>query len=118
MEAGERIVRLERQVRSLTVALLAGAVAMVVVAWRTKADVPDVLRVRRITVVDANGTERVWIGAPVPDPIMGGKQLKPASPASGVILLDAHGDERLRVRASQSVAGVGPTPGAVEERER
>ena len=110
MEAVERIARLERQVRSLTAALLAGAVAMVVVTWRAKPDVPAVLRVRQITVVDEKGTERMWIGAPVPDPIMHGKQLKRASAASGVILLDGHGDERGGFLTSPPVPIIRETP--------
>lgn len=62
--------------------------------WQAQASAPDVLRVRQITVVDANGVERVWIGAPVPDPIVEGQRGKRKGPASGMILLDADGDER------------------------
>src|SRR5262245_66010477 len=36
----------------------------------------------------------MWIGAPVPDPIVQGKRLKRSGPISGVILLDAKGNER------------------------
>jgi hypothetical protein len=95
METATRIARLEGQVRVLRTVLILGTVAVFVGAWRSSAgQLPDTLRVRQITVVDANGTERVWIGAPVPDPIMQGKHMKRAAVASGIILLDAHGDER------------------------
>ena len=52
------------------------------------------LRVREIIVVDANGTPRVRIAAPLPDPIMLGKRSKRGSEVSGIILYDAEGNER------------------------
>jgi hypothetical protein len=52
------------------------------------------LRVRQIVIVDEKGTERVWIGAPVPDPIIQGQLQKRQGPVSGVILLDAKGNVR------------------------
>lgn len=55
---------------------------------------PDVLRVRHISVVDANGIERVHIGAPVPEPLILGKRLARGGTVSGVILYDAEGNER------------------------
>ncbi len=95
MDAERRIARLERRVLVLTAALLAAITGVVAGAWTTQSAEREVLRVRQITVVDANGTDRVWIGAPVADPPSSqGKQLKRASVASGIILLDAHGHER------------------------
>jgi hypothetical protein len=94
MDAGERITRLERQVVVLKVCLVAIASTYAFLGWRTPSPAPDALRVRQITVVDANGVERVWIGAPVPDPVLQGQRVKRKGPASGVILLDADGDER------------------------
>jgi len=70
------------------------------------AEPPEVLRVREITVVDAKGTERVWTGAPVPDPIGWGKRSKRAAPASGIVLLDAKGDERSRYLTSDTYGEV------------
>ena len=94
MEAGERITRLERQVRALKVCLVALAATFAFLGWQAQVPAPQVLRVRQITVVDANGVERVWIGAPVPDPVSRGQRGKRKGPASGIILLDADGDER------------------------
>jgi hypothetical protein len=55
---------------------------------------PESLRVREIVVVDANGTPRVRIAAPLPDPIMLGKRSKRGESASGVLLYDSEGNER------------------------
>jgi len=52
------------------------------------------LRVRGIVVVDEKGTERVWIGAPVPDPLIMGKRHPRGGNASGIVLLDEEGNER------------------------
>jgi hypothetical protein len=54
----------------------------------------DYLRVRGIVVVDEKGTERVWIGAPVPDPLIMGKRHPRGGKASGIVLLDEEGNER------------------------
>jgi hypothetical protein len=106
VEAAKRIERLEERVRALTIVLLAGVVAVTVGAWQASPAQLEVLRVRQITIVDANGTDRVWIGAPVPDPIVQGKRLKRAGPASGIILLDAKGNERGGLLTSDSSAEV------------
>ena len=45
-------------------------------------------------IVDDKGTERVWIGAPVPDAIVQGQRQKRQGPISGMVLLDAKGNER------------------------
>ena len=62
----------------------------------TTAPVPraESLQVREIVVVDANGTPRVRIAAPLPDPIMLGKRSKRGGDVSGVLLYDAEGNER------------------------
>ena len=54
----------------------------------------DSLRVRELVVVDANGTPRVRIAAPLPDPIMLGKRSKRGDAVSGLLLYDAEGNER------------------------
>lgn len=56
--------------------------------------VHDSIRVRELVVVDANGTARVRVGAPLPDPIMLGKRFKRGEAVSGVLLYDAEGNER------------------------
>ena len=60
----------------------------------TTASVPraDSLRVRELVVVDANGTPRVRIAAPLPDPIMLGKRSKRGDAVSGLLLYDAEGN--------------------------
>ena len=56
---------------------------------------PDsVLRVRGLVVVDEKGTERVQIGAPLPDPLGLGKRTKRQGTVSGILLMDAEGNER------------------------
>lgn len=54
----------------------------------------DILRVRGIVVVDENGTERIWIGAPVPEPLILGKRFPRGGKMSGIILFDEEGNER------------------------
>lgn len=54
----------------------------------------NVLRVRGIVVVDEKGTERVWIGAPVPEPLILGKRFPRGGKMSGIILFDEEGNER------------------------
>lgn len=56
---------------------------------------PDsILRVRGLIVVDRRGTERVWIGAPLPDPVLLGQRSKRGDPVSGILIFDAEGNER------------------------
>lgn len=54
----------------------------------------SVLRVRGLIVVDQNGKERVQIGAPLPDPLLQGKRYKRNGSISGILLMDAEGNER------------------------
>lgn len=54
----------------------------------------DILRVRGLVVVDENGTERVWIGAPLPEPLILGKRFPRGGNVSGVMLYDDEGNER------------------------
>ena len=89
-----RILILEGRIRVLTAMLIIIAVGWAVVSARAQPAVTDNLRVRQITVVDRNGVERVWIGAPVPDPIVQGVRGKRVAPVSGVVVLDAKGNER------------------------
>jgi hypothetical protein len=54
----------------------------------------EILRVRGLVIVDAKGTERVWIGAPVPEPLVLGKRLPRGGDVSGILLFDEEGNER------------------------
>ncbi len=74
---------LERKNRWLTLIVLClfaiGVVSFLVqTVFKThSSDSPSqdkILRVRGIVVVDENGTERIWISAPVPEPLILGKR--------------------------------------------
>ncbi len=94
---------LERKNRQLTLIvifiLVIGAVSFL---WQKpfmahssdSADQENILRIRGIVVVDENGTERVWIGAPVPEPLILGKRFPRGGKMSGIILFDEEGNER------------------------
>jgi hypothetical protein len=89
------IQRLERRIRLVTTGWLLSVLVLVVCGWTFRQQQqPDTLRVRQIVIVDEKGTERVWIGAPVPDPIIQGQRQKRQGPVSGIVLLDAKGNER------------------------
>ncbi|HWY43005.1 MAG TPA: hypothetical protein VNX66_05880 [Candidatus Sulfotelmatobacter sp.] len=51
------------------------------------------LRVRSLEIVDRAGIARMRLGAPVPDPVMGGKSSPRRSPQNGIQINDANGDE-------------------------
>lgn len=52
------------------------------------------LTVRELTVVDEKGVPRVRLGAPLPDPLVMGKQVPRQGVVSGLMIYDADGDER------------------------
>ena len=54
----------------------------------------SVLSLRELVIVDAMGTPRVRIAAPLPDPIMLGKRFNRGGVVSGIIIYDAEGNER------------------------
>ena len=54
----------------------------------------DRLAVHRIDIVDDKGVVRLSIGAPTPDPVIGGKAYPRAFPVSGIVLFDDKGNER------------------------
>src|SRR5215471_20416668 len=85
------IQRLERRIRLVIAGWLLSVLVFVVCGWTFRQQQSDTLRVRQIVIVDDKGTERVWIGAPVPDPIIQGQRQKRQGPVSGIILLDANG---------------------------
>lgn len=69
-----------------------------VVNWQpeTKAAKVDQerLTVRRLDVVDEDGTIRMTLGAPTPQPIVDGIQYKRMFPVSGLVIYDKDGSER------------------------
>jgi hypothetical protein len=54
----------------------------------------SILRVRGLIVQDQNGIDRVYIGAPLPAPMVLGKRFKRSIVGSGILILDAEGNER------------------------
>jgi hypothetical protein len=71
-------------------------ISVLVLQWRQirKAQHPRKLSVRELAVVDERGTERILIAAPLPDPMVMSKQGKRDGKISGIIILDATGNER------------------------
>ncbi len=105
METQHRVERLERRQKILSAMLIATFAGLIVVGLRQEGNNQDHLRVKQITIVDDKGTERVWIGAPVPDPIIHGEVKPRSGPISGVILLDAKGNERAGFATSDNIPG-------------
>lgn len=94
-----RIMVLETQQKRIyrTAALLAILLGVaIIIQFRQirKLQNPQKLRVRELAVVDGRGTERVLIGAPVPDPMIAGQRHKRDGAVSGIVIADATGTER------------------------
>ena len=89
-----RIQRLESKIKLVTVGWLLSVLVFVACGWTIRQQQSDMLRVRQIVIVDEKGTDRVWIGAPVPDPVVQGQRQKRQGPLWGIVLLDAKGNER------------------------
>src|SRR5688572_20392434 len=85
---------LERRIKLVTLGWLSSVLLVGAGGWTFRPQQSDTLRVRQIVIVDEKGTERVWIGAPVPDPIVQGQRQKRVGPVSGIVVLDAKGNER------------------------
>jgi hypothetical protein len=103
-EIKKTIIKLERQNRRLNwgfytlLFLLTATVSASVFIGSTNAgstvQQDSVLRVRGLIIVDEKGRERVQIGAPLPDPLLQGKRYKRSGAVSGILLMDAEGNER------------------------
>jgi hypothetical protein len=93
-----RMQRRERVVAIIGMIALAATIAAMAMpramAKPSGGDVRESLRVRQLSIIDANGVERVRIGAPIPEPIVLGKRTRRDGPMSGIILYDAEGNER------------------------
>jgi hypothetical protein len=63
-------------------------------ATRRKSASGQILYARGLVITDAKGTERIVIGAPLPDPVILGRTHKRDGPVSGLIIVDATGTER------------------------
>jgi hypothetical protein len=87
--AKDRITRLERRVRQLTlsIALVSGLLLVLAsAAWKSAQS--DILKARALILVDSAGRERVILGAPIPEPP--GR----IAPSTGMIIRDTAGVER------------------------
>jgi hypothetical protein len=56
--------------------------------------IPQELTLRRLTIVDEKGLQRVVIAAPAPDPIVQGKREKRQGEIAGILIYDKDGNER------------------------
>jgi hypothetical protein len=99
----EEIAALDRRISQLKnyVVVLALLWAGTTGAWLMKTSLyvaraaqPESLIVKRLAVVDAKGTERVVISAPLPEPIINWKREKRDSSVSGMLIYDPKGNER------------------------
>jgi hypothetical protein len=86
----KRLATLERRFNLLVLIVVIAAGGGIAAARKP----PDVLRVRQLSIVDANGVERVRIGAPLPEPPILGKRFHRDGNLSGILLFDAEGNER------------------------
>lgn len=86
----ERLSRVERQNRAMkrvgmAVVLVAAALTILGASGQ---NVPEDLTVRSLSVVDENGTRRVWVGA------QSGDEDRVMSEFAGILMFDATGSER------------------------
>jgi hypothetical protein len=93
LDLSHRVTQLETRVRILT--LIAGLTTLTLVtiiglAWKVPTQ-PDVLRARALIIEDHNGTERIVIGAPIPEPP--GR----IAPSTGMVIKDSASVERFGV---------------------
>lgn len=67
----------------------------------------NTLSVRTLRVVDAQGKPRFVIGAPLPNPLVQGKELPRSSPVTGIQFLDTDGNETGGLAIFDRVHGAG-----------
>ena len=80
-------------------------------------NMPQVLRARGLIIVDERGRERIFIGAPVPDPKEGARR----TTATGMTINDPAGFERFAVGLfddNRLIMGFDAPPGTGDERNR
>lgn len=58
-----------------------------------QAGVADLIRARRIELVDEAGSTRVRLASPLPNPVVGGVEFERTNPAHGLQLISAQGSE-------------------------
>ena len=95
-----RVKRLERRLKfglcgwGASVVVLGLVFAALPPGWTQAGEKPKVLRARSLVIVDEKGTERIRIAAPLPDPVVRGKQSRRRSPANGIQFNDTNGNAR------------------------
>ncbi len=96
------LVKRQQRQAILIVLLASGLVgAFVAIAW-SRVEVAHAqstastspLRVRQLIVEDQNGVDRIWIGAPLPNPMVLGKRYLRNEKVYGMLILDGDGNER------------------------
>ena len=65
----------------------------------------DAVSVHTLRLVDPQGKPRMVIGAPLPDPYVGGKQYPRSSPVTGIQFLDTDGNEHGGIALIDAVHG-------------
>jgi hypothetical protein len=95
----ERQCRAQRMLLILALACIAGLAISPLrhpqpVAAQSAQPADGVLHVRGLVVEDPNGHERLRLGAPLPDPVIHGVRRKRSGVVSGLLILDANGNER------------------------
>jgi hypothetical protein len=94
------VLALEERYRRLMVLMICLITLMLVqtayTLWATRRASTNgkILRARGLIITDEKGTERIVIGAPLPDPLILGRRHKRDGPVSGLIIADATGTER------------------------
>jgi hypothetical protein len=119
-DPNRRIEVLERRLRRLVLASGIAWLAVMVLAasaWTSQSQ-GDVLRVRALIITDENGTERIVVGAPIPEPE--GRRI---APNTGLVINDSAGAERFGMGLlgnGNLVMGFDapPRPGIRSNRER
>jgi hypothetical protein len=92
-----RVKGLERRLQWIVTGGVLGALsltALLVVPKASSASTPDKLTTRMLAIVDQKGVERFRLAAPLPDPTEGGSVSRRRSPANGIQINDANGNER------------------------
>ena len=114
----DRIRALERSVhRHQRITVILGVVAALVATVGFRQQAPNVIRVRGVVVVDEQGRERIFIGAPVPDP----KEGRRIAPSTGLAINDTAGVERAAwglFPDGRVVLGLDAPPGKGDDRNR
>ena len=86
-----------RRQMALTICLIAlMLVQTAYTLWATRRERTNgqIVRARGLIITDEKGTERIVIGAPLPDPLVLGRRHKRDGPVSGLVIADATGTER------------------------